>query len=159
GRALAAFRNATVGFVFQSYNLLAPLSALENVMLPASFGSPKGSDAELRARAEAALGRVGLKEKAHRKPPQLSGGERQRVAIARALFGAPRLILCDEPTGNLDAKTGAEVISFFVELVKTHRQTLVVVTHEERVSEAADRVLRLKDGKLVEERAAREAVS
>ncbi len=156
-RRLAQFRNRTVGFVFQSYNLLAPLTALENVTLPASFGAPQGSDAELKARALDCLERVGLKEKAQRKPAQLSGGERQRVAIARALFGSPRLILCDEPTGNLDAKTGGEVIAFFTELVRAGKQTLVVVTHEERVSQAADRVLRLRDGKLVEERRGAEA--
>jgi putative ABC transport system ATP-binding protein len=93
---------------------------------------------------------VGLKEKAGRRPPELSGGERQRVAIARALFGRPRLILADEPTGNLDATTGAEVIDFFAQLARQEKQTLVVVTHEERVSRAAGRVLRLKDGRLVE---------
>ncbi len=149
-RALAAFRNRTVGFVFQSFNLLAPLTALENVLLPSFFGGPAESGAELEARALSALSRVGLKEKAGRRPPELSGGERQRVAIARALFGRPRLILCDEPTGNLDATTGAEVIDFFAQLARQEKQTLVVVTHEERVSRAAGRVLRLKDGRLVE---------
>jgi putative ABC transport system ATP-binding protein len=149
-RALAAFRNRTVGFVFQSFNLLAPLSALENVLLPSFFASATDSQKDLEARAMAALERVGLSSKARRRPPELSGGERQRVAIARALFGRPRLILCDEPTGNLDARTGAEVIDFFVRLSKEDRQTLVVVTHEERVSRAAGRVLRLREGKLVD---------
>jgi putative ABC transport system ATP-binding protein len=149
-RSLAAFRNKTVGFVFQSFNLLAPLTALENVLLPSFFGGSAESGPELDARALAALERVGLKDKASRRPPELSGGERQRVAIARALFGRPRLILCDEPTGNLDAHTGAEVIDFFAKLAKEEKQTLVVVTHEERVSKAAGRVLRLKDGQLVE---------
>ena len=148
--ALARFRNRTVGFVFQSFNLLAPLTALQNVMLPSYFA--EADEKELAKRAGAALARVGLGQKAHRLPGELSGGERQRVAIARALFGRPRVILCDEPTGNLDAKTGAEVIEFFGKLAREEKQTLVVVTHEERVSRAADRVVRLKEGKLVEVR-------
>ena len=148
--ALAAFRNRSVGFVFQSFNLVAPLSALENVMLPSYFGRAAEGRRDLEARAVAALERVGLKDKARRRPPELSGGERQRVAIARALFGRPKVILCDEPTGNLDAATGAEVIDFFVQLVREERLTLVVVTHEERVSRAAGRVLKLREGKLVE---------
>jgi putative ABC transport system ATP-binding protein len=146
-RALAAFRNRTVGFVFQSYNLLAPLTALENVMLPSYFGG--GSERRVsEARARACLERVGLSAKERRRPAELSGGERQRVAIARALFGRPRVILCDEPTGNLDAATGAEVIAFFVRLAREEKQTLVVVTHEDRVSQAAGRVLRLREGRL-----------
>lgn len=152
-RELAAFRNRTVGFVFQAFNLLAPLTALENVMLPTFFSGAEESDAALRGRALAALDRVGLAAKASRRPAELSGGERQRVAIARALFGRPRLILCDEPTGNLDAQTGAEVIDLFVRLVREEGLTLVVVTHEDRVSRAASRVLRLKQGRLVPEAA------
>jgi putative ABC transport system ATP-binding protein len=148
--ALASFRNRSVGFVFQSFNLVAPLSALENVMLPSFFGRSPEPRRELEARAQSALERVGLKDKARRRPPELSGGERQRVAIARALFFRPKVILCDEPTGNLDARTGAEVIDFFVRLAKDDKQTLVVVTHEERVSRAAGRVLRLREGRLVE---------
>ncbi len=147
-RALAAFRNRTVGFVFQSFNLLAPLSALENVMLPSFFGGGGGRRVS-EARALACLERVGLSAKAGRQPAQLSGGERQRVAIARALFGRPRVILCDEPTGNLDAATGAGVIDFFARLAREEKQTLVVVTHEDRVSQAAGRILRLRDGRLV----------
>ncbi|HCF60604.1 MAG TPA: macrolide ABC transporter ATP-binding protein, partial [Myxococcales bacterium] len=147
---LAAFRNHTIGFVFQSFNLLAPLTALENVMLPCYFGPSGESRANRLERARGALARVGLADKAKQRPPELSGGERQRVAIARALFGKPRLILCDEPTGNLDAKTGAEVIGLFVDLVREQKLTMVVVTHEDRVSQAARRVLRLRDGRLVE---------
>ncbi|MGI5864815.1 MAG: ABC transporter ATP-binding protein [Myxococcales bacterium] len=147
---LAAFRNRTIGFVFQSFNLLAPLTALENVMLPCYFGPSDESRADRLERARQALERVGLADKAKQRPPELSGGERQRVAIARALFGKPRLILCDEPTGNLDAKTGAEVIGLFVDLVREQKLTMVVVTHEDRVSQAAGRVLRLRDGRLVE---------
>jgi putative ABC transport system ATP-binding protein len=148
-RALAAFRNRTVGFVFQSFNLLAPLTALENVLLPSYFRG--GGESQAKARAEESLAQVGLSNRARRRPAELSGGERQRVAIARALFGRPRVILCDEPTGNLDAATGAEVIDFFARLSREQRQTLLVVTHEERVWRAAGRVVRLAEGRLLEE--------
>ncbi|RJS25782.1 macrolide ABC transporter ATP-binding protein [Corallococcus sp. H22C18031201] len=146
-QALARFRNSHVGFVFQSFHLIPNLSALENVLLPSHFGAGTG---DARKRAEALLERVGLKEKKDRAPVRLSGGERQRVAIARALFGGPRLLLCDEPTGNLDAATGAGVIRLFQEL---HQEglTVLAVTHEDRMSAAARRVLRLKEGRLVEE--------
>ncbi len=155
-RALAAFRNRSVGFVFQSFNLLAPLTALENVLLPSYFRS-EGSKSSARTRAEEALACVGLSPKARRRPAELSGGERQRVAIARALFGRPRVILCDEPTGSLDAATGAQITDLFAQLSREQRQTLVVVTHEERVWRAAGRVLRLCEGRLVEESAGRGA--
>ncbi|HSP78938.1 MAG TPA: ABC transporter ATP-binding protein [Myxococcaceae bacterium] len=146
-KALARFRNQHVGFVFQSFHLIPNLSAVENVLLPSHFGP---LTADVRKRAEALLDRVGLLSKKDRTPVRLSGGERQRVAIARALFTGPRLLLCDEPTGNLDAATGAGVISLFQEL---HREglTLLAVTHEERMSAVAGRVLRLKEGRLVEE--------
>jgi putative ABC transport system ATP-binding protein len=153
--ALAAFRNRTVGFVFQSFNLLAPLTALQNVTLPSYFGAHREAQKEIEPRALAALERVGLAHTAKRRPSELSGGERQRVAIARALFGQPRVILCDEPTGNLDAKTGAEVIDFFVRLSRDDKLTLLVVTHEDRVSRVAQRVLRLREGKLVQDGGAR----
>ena len=154
-KALARFRNANVGFVFQSFHLIPNLSALENVLLPSHFGV---ITVEARKRAEALLERVGLLAKKDRAPVRLSGGERQRVAIARALFTGPRLLLCDEPTGNLDAATGAGVISLFQEL---HREglTVLAVTHEERMSSAARRVLRLKEGRLVEEPQARGGVA
>lgn len=146
-KELARFRNQHVGFVFQSFHLIPNLSAVENVLMPSHFGA---ASPEARKRAEALLDRVGLLAKKDRTPVRLSGGERQRVAIARALFTGPRLLLCDEPTGNLDAATGAGVISLFEEL---HREglTLLAVTHEERMSSAARRVLRLKEGRLVEE--------
>jgi putative ABC transport system ATP-binding protein len=146
-KELAHFRNQHVGFVFQSFHLIPNLSAVENVLMPSHFG-PANPDA--RKRAESLLDRVGLLAKKDRSPVRLSGGERQRVAIARALFTGPRVLLCDEPTGNLDAATGAGVISLFQEL---HREglTLLAVTHEERMSSAANRVLRLKEGRLVEE--------
>ncbi|RKH11688.1 ABC transporter ATP-binding protein [Corallococcus sp. CA053C] len=144
---LARFRNTHVGFVFQSFHLIPNLSALENVLLPSHFG-PTTADA--RKRASSLLERVGLGSKQDRAPVRLSGGERQRVAIARALFGGPRLLLCDEPTGNLDAATGAGVIQLFQELHK-EGLTVLTVTHEERMSAVARRVLRLKDARLVEE--------
>jgi putative ABC transport system ATP-binding protein len=143
--ARARFRNQQVGFVFQSFHLVPALTALENVALPAAFAPTAQGDVTPRARA--ALERVGLAGKEGRLPAQLSGGERQRVAIARALFFRPRVLLCDEPTGNLDADTADEVVEHFTEL---HRAglTLVVVTHEERLRRAARRVLTLAAGQL-----------
>jgi putative ABC transport system ATP-binding protein len=148
--ALSALRARRIGFVFQSFNLLPGFSALENVLLPGFFG---GEAADATDRAEAALAEVGLAEKRHRRPGELSGGERQRVALARALYSRPGILLADEPTGNLDARTGAQVIELFQRLNEAHGVTLVVVTHEERVSSIADRVLRLTEGRLVEEAA------
>lgn len=149
-RALSRFRNAQIGFVFQSFHLVPQLSARENVRLPAFFSVDGALGAESEARAEAVLARVGLKTKGARLPAQLSGGERQRVAIARALYAKPPLLLCDEPTGNLDARTGAEVIELFQSL-HAEGLTLLTVTHEERMSAASGRVVRLADGKLVAE--------
>ena len=146
-KELARFRNQHVGFVFQSFHLIPNLSAVENVLMPSHFGA---ASPEARKRAEALLDRVGLLAKKDRAPVRLSGGERQRVAIARALFTGPRLLLCDEPTGNLDAATGAGVITLFQELNR-EGITLLAVTHEDRMSSAARRVLRLKEGRLVEE--------
>jgi putative ABC transport system ATP-binding protein len=148
-RALARLRNATLGFVFQSFNLLPGLTALENVMLPGMLreasGDPPGA---VRARAAEALAGVGLAAKAASTPARLSGGERQRVAIARALFARPRVLLADEPTGNLDAATGDEIIQLFTGLA-AQGMAVLVVTHEERVSRAAGRVLQLCEGRLV----------
>jgi putative ABC transport system ATP-binding protein len=147
-RALARLRNGTVGFVFQSFNLLPGLSAIENVMLPGMLrerdGEPTGA---VRTRAADALVKVGLAARASAPPARLSGGERQRVAIARALFARPRVLLADEPTGNLDAATGDEIIRLFTELAAGGLAVLVV-THEDRVSRAANRVLQLRDGHL-----------
>ena len=142
---LAALRHARIGFVFQSFNLLSELTALENVLLPDFFGDGI-PDAERRAAR--ALERVGLSDKARSRPTALSGGERQRVAIARALLAGPPLLLADEPTGNLDARTGEGIIDLFRQL---HREgmSLLVVTHEARVSRAASRVLVLREGVLV----------
>ncbi len=147
---LARYRNEHVGFVFQSFNLVPPLTVLQNVLLPSYF-APKENVAEARGRALEALDRVGLGSKGHRLPAQLSGGERQRVALARALFRKPRLLLADEPTGSLDADTAEGVIALLRELNERDGLTLVVVTHEERVSRAARRIVRLRDGLLLGE--------
>jgi len=147
-RERADFRNREVGFVFQAFNLLPHLTALENTCLPAWFrrgGSVHRAERERDGLA--ALARVGLADRAGHLPERLSGGQRQRVAIARALFAGPRVLLADEPTGNLDAVTGEEIIQLFAGLARGGMAVLVV-THEERVSRAAARVLRLEGGRL-----------
>jgi putative ABC transport system ATP-binding protein len=143
---LARFRNREVGFVFQAFNLLDHLTARENVKLPCYFADGPSADADRRA--DEALARVGIGDKADARPSELSGGQKQRVAIARALYHEPKLLLCDEPTGNLDSDTGQQIIELFRALNKGGL-TLVIVTHEERVSSVASRVLRLEDGRLV----------
>jgi len=143
----AKLRNESIGFVFQAFNLLDHLTVLQNVVIPASFSHHK-RDAQARGRE--ALRRVGLADFANRRPGEMSGGQKQRVAIARALFGEPELLLCDEPTGNLDSETGKEVIDFFRELNAKDGVTLVIVTHERRVSSVAKRVIAMRDGMLVE---------
>ena len=150
-RQLAKFRNRQVGFVFQAFHLLPNLRAIDNVLLPAFFSSRPDAEAD-RQRAQLVLARVGLVAKSEQLPSQLSGGERQRVAIARALLHGPKVLLCDEPTGNLDERTGAEVIALFREL---HREglTLLAVTHEERISAVAQRVLKLEGGTLSDQAA------
>jgi putative ABC transport system ATP-binding protein len=143
----AAQRNQKIGFVFQAFNLLDHLSVLENVTLPSAF-SRDGKD--ITGRGREALRRVGLSDFAKRRPGELSGGQKQRVAIARALFGQPEILLCDEPTGNLDSETGREVIDFFRELNAKDGVTLLIVTHERRISSVAKRVIAMRDGMLVE---------
>jgi putative ABC transport system ATP-binding protein len=145
--AQARLRNERIGFIFQSFHLLDHLTVLENVSMP-SFFSAGATDIEARARR--ALDRVGLGQFADRRPNALSGGQKQRVAIARALFNQPELLLCDEPTGNLDSETGRGVIELFQELNR-EGLTLVIVTHEERVSQAARRVVRIADGRLLDQ--------
>jgi putative ABC transport system ATP-binding protein len=144
----AHMRNESIGFVFQAFNLLDHLDVLQNVMLPGAFSKASKRDDEDRARE--ALRKVGLSDFAHRRPGEMSGGQKQRVAIARALFGSPRLLLCDEPTGNLDSETGKEVIDFFRELNAKDGVTLLIVTHERRISSVAKRVIAMRDGLIVE---------
>jgi putative ABC transport system ATP-binding protein len=140
---LAKVRNKEIGFVFQTFNLLPRSDALHNVELPLIYGG-YGS-AERRQRALDTLEHVGLGDRVHHKPNELSGGQRQRVAVARALVTRPSIILADEPTGNLDSKTGEEIMGLFEEL---HRQgnTIILVTHEADIAEHAHRVVRLRDG-------------
>jgi len=148
-RALAQLRNRHVGFVFQFFHLLPELTALENVALPALVaGTPQR---HTRARAAALLEAVGLSDRATHRPDQLSGGEQQRVAIARALVNEPEIVFADEPTGNLDAETGRQVLDVLWDLQTAQGTALVVVTHEAAVAARADRVLRLADGRLAEE--------
>ncbi len=143
----AKMRNQQIGFVFQAFNLMEHLNVLENVTLPAAFSK---NSKDISGRGREALRRVGLSDFAKRRPGELSGGQKQRVAIARALFNQPSLLLCDEPTGNLDSETGKEVIDFFRELNAKDGVTLLIVTHERRVSSVAKRVIAMKDGMLVE---------
>ncbi len=145
---LARIRNREIGFVFQAFNLLDHLTCLGNVTLPATFAAGGGGAAD---RGMDALRRVGLADYAARRPAELSGGQKQRVAIARALFSSPTLLLCDEPTGNLDSHTGGEIIDFFRELNRNDGVTLVIVTHEQRISGVADRIIGIRDGVLVED--------
>ena len=141
--ALAALRNRTIGFVFQNFNLLSRTSALENVELPLLYSGTHAR--ERHARAIEALERVGLRDRADHHPNQMSGGQQQRVAIARALVGRPRLVLADEPTGNLDSKTSVEVMRIFEELQR-EGITVVLVTHEPDIAAWAHRVITMRDG-------------
>jgi lipoprotein-releasing system ATP-binding protein len=145
---LAAFRNREVGFVFQFHHLLGDFTALENVMLPSLIG--RQPLAATRARARELLERVGLKDRLAHRPGELSGGEQQRVAVARALAVRPRLLLADEPTGNLDPATGEAVQQLMLELNEEHGAALVVATHNDRLAAAMGRTLRLTEGRLRE---------
>jgi lipoprotein-releasing system ATP-binding protein len=142
---LAAYRNSSVGFVFQFHHLLPEFTALENVMMPARIGR-RGAGAALEARM--LLGRLGLGDRLGNRPSELSGGEQQRVAVARALANGAELVLADEPTGNLDPRTGGQVFALLRELQTERFFSLVLATHSERLAASCDRVLRLEDGRL-----------
>ncbi|MBI4092677.1 MAG: ABC transporter ATP-binding protein [Candidatus Kerfeldbacteria bacterium] len=147
GKNLLTYRRTSVGFVFQNYNLVPNLSALDNVMLPMEFAGR--SAAERRSRAEHLLQSVGISgDILKRRPGKLSGGEQQRVAIARALSNKPKLVLADEPTGNLDTQTGQKIVELLRSLSRSEKTTIITVTHDQAIASLADKVYRLHDGKL-----------
>jgi lipoprotein-releasing system ATP-binding protein len=146
--ALAEFRNRQVGFVFQFHHLLPEFTALENVMLPLLIR--REPMALARARAQSLLAQVGLAERLRHRPGELSGGEQQRVALARALVGEPAVLLADEPTGNLDSKTGEEVFELLRQINRERRLTSLLVTHNEALAGRTNRILRMLDGRMVE---------
>ena len=149
GKDLSAFRNRRIGFVFQFHHLLPEFNALENVMIPAFIAGR--SDKDAKAAATRLLGEMGLSERMDHKPSELSGGEQQRVAIARALVNDPAILFADEPSGNLDSKTKAEIHQLFFDLRERHGQTIVIVTHDPELAAMCDRSLFMRDGLFVEE--------
>ena len=153
-RERARARNRSMGFVFQFYHLVSELTALENVMLPALIGGSHRR--QVRDRAQDCLAQVGLRDRAHHKPRQLSGGELQRVAIARAIIHEPKVIFCDEPTGNLDSKTGASITDLLIELNRRQHASIVLVTHDQALAQVANRRLVMQDGVIVDDAVASE---
>jgi len=152
---LADIRSRKIGFVFQFFNLLTRLTALRNVRLPAEIAGASAKQAEKQALEMLKL--VGLEDRANHRPTEMSGGEQQRVAIARALINKPKIILADEPTGNLDTKTGLGVLQLLKRINKENRQALVIVSHDVRVGEMADRTIHLQDGHVVSEKTDKQA--
>ncbi len=144
--AMAKLRNQHIGFVFQFHHLLPEFSALENVMIPALIGGQ--AEASARQRATDLLARVGLDARLHHRPNELSGGEQQRVAVARALMNEPKIVLADEPSGNLDRVSSEQLHDLLLELSRTHGQTFVIVTHNEVLADRADRVIKMVDGRV-----------
>lgn len=141
-KKLSKFRREDIGFVFQFYNLMPNLTALENVQLAASVAKDPFD-------SEKILEEVGLKKRALNFPSQLSGGEQQRVAIARAIVKNPRLLLCDEPTGALDSKTGAQILKLLNDVATNYKKTVIIVTHNQKIAECASRIIRISDGKIL----------
>jgi putative ABC transport system ATP-binding protein len=146
---LAEIRNEKIGFVFQTFNLLPRMSAVENVQLPLLYKSGDTKDADERARHVLAL--VGLAGREQSLPTQLSGGQQQRIAIARALINEPEILLADEPTGQLDSHTSAEIMGIFQQLNRDHGITIVVVTHSDEVARFANRIITFRDGRIVDD--------
>jgi len=142
----ARLRNRLIGFVFQSFNLLPRTSALENVMMPLAYSRDEISEVEMSRRAKELLDKVGLSERLDHQPSQLSGGQQQRVAIARSLVNRPKVLMADEPTGNLDSRTSEEILQMFTELNRTEGITLILVTHDATVAGHAQRIIRIRDG-------------
>jgi putative ABC transport system ATP-binding protein len=148
---LADIRSTKIGFVFQFFNLLTRLTALRNVQLPLEIAGAPAKEAQKRALEMLKL--VGLEDRASHRPTELSGGEQQRVAVARALINNPKILLADEPTGNLDTKTGLEILQLLKQINKEKSKTLIIVSHDLRVAELADRTVNLRDGVVVGEKA------
>ncbi len=150
----ALLRNRKIGFVFQFYHLIPELTALQNTILPQMIYYPSWQWPKLqkneKERAEKLLVDFGLKERLHHRPNRLSGGEKQRVALARAMMAGPEVLLCDEPTGNLDSKTGAQILDILEKVHQEHRTTFLIVTHDSRVAERCGRVIHLTDGKITQ---------
>ncbi len=153
---LAQARGQKIGFIFQQFNLLPNLNALENVMLPMIFQNKP--EEERRGRATSLLNSLGLKERIWHRPTELSGGEQQRIAIARALSNNPEIIVADEPTGNLDSTTGKKIMEILIDLHKNEQKTIVVVTHDPNIANYSDQVVNIKDGQLVLNHFAQEKV-
>ncbi|MDB5223426.1 MAG: Lipoprotein-releasing system ATP-binding protein LolD [Chitinophagaceae bacterium] len=147
GKKLAAFRNTHIGFVFQFHHLLPEFTALENVCIPGWIAGRKRK--EVTEKAESLLNILGLKAREEHKPNELSGGEQQRVAVARALINNPSIIMADEPTGNLDSANAKELHNLFIDLRNRFQQTFLIVTHNEELAQMSDRILHMKDGKII----------
>ncbi|HZW71090.1 MAG TPA: ABC transporter ATP-binding protein [Hanamia sp.] len=151
GKKLAAFRNEHIGFVFQFHHLLPEFSAVENICIPAWIAGKRTKTVEKRAHELLEL--LNLKERGDHKPGQLSGGEQQRVAVARALINNPSVVMADEPTGNLDSANAKELHNLFIDLRNRFQQTFLIVTHNEELAQLSDRLLHMKDGKIISEKA------
>ena len=148
-RQRSGLRNKKIGFVFQFYHLLPELTALENVLLPALVKGDLKAPASLETKGLDLLDRVGLGKRASHRPNQLSGGEQQRAAIARSLINDPKIVFCDEPTGNLDSETGREIIELLMNLNAKNKQTLVIVTHDEQIARLSHKTIFMRDGRLI----------